>query len=224
MYNGKRVIVSLTSWTKRIGTMHKTIESLINQVVKPDSIELNLSLEEFPNRVDSLPNEVVKFIGRNDIVNVNWIDGPNTRAFKKLIPALKKYKGEDYYILSADDDMIYRADWTSIMLRMIELFGVDYYALGPESFNIVGPSTVYRSVIFDSDYWERLTDEMIATSNDDVWTHVYFEYKRRTHKAYPFPDANEIITTHDDNNPLSDEYNSNDGMGKAFKIAYKIWN
>ena len=96
----KKVIVSFTSWPKRINNVAKVIFSLLNQSVKPDSIELNLSIEEFPNKENDLPNEL-KIMYENKLFIINWVD-KNTKSFKKLFPTLKKYYGDDYYILTID--------------------------------------------------------------------------------------------------------------------------
>lgn len=71
MYNDKKVIVSLTSWTERISTVHNTIYSLLNQEVIPDSIELNLSLVEFENKFDSLPLELLELLQKHNNVKIN---------------------------------------------------------------------------------------------------------------------------------------------------------
>ena len=60
--NNKRVIVSMTSWTKRIGNVSHVVYSLLKQTVKPDSIEVNLSTEEFPNKEKDLPEDLVAML------------------------------------------------------------------------------------------------------------------------------------------------------------------
>ena len=47
----EKVIVSITSWKKRINNAHKSIEILINNTYKPDKIILNLAVEEFPKKI-----------------------------------------------------------------------------------------------------------------------------------------------------------------------------
>lgn len=66
------IIVSMTSWQKRIKNVSKVIFSLLNQSVKPDSIELNLSIEEFPNKEKDLPEDLQNII-ENKLCNVNWV-------------------------------------------------------------------------------------------------------------------------------------------------------
>lgn len=59
------IIVAFTSWKKRIDNVAKVALNIINQTIKPDLIELNLSIEEFPNREADLPKELNFLIAIN---------------------------------------------------------------------------------------------------------------------------------------------------------------
>ena len=100
------IIVSLTSWPKRIFNVPIVLKNILNGTLKPDYIELNLSSEEFPNKEDDLPKELLEI----EKLNINWEIG-NSRTFKKIIPTLKKYYKKEYYLLSIDDDWIYSLDY-----------------------------------------------------------------------------------------------------------------
>ena len=107
----KRIIISMTSWPKRIGNVKTVLESLLKQTVKADLIELNLSLQEFPNKEIDLPEDLNDLINNNKCIEINWVE-ENTGVFKKLIPTIKKFLGEEeYYLLSVDDDYINRSDY-----------------------------------------------------------------------------------------------------------------
>ena len=56
------VIVSLTSYPPRIKTVHLTIESLLMQTQRVKKILLWLSPEEFPNKEDDLPSELLNLL------------------------------------------------------------------------------------------------------------------------------------------------------------------
>ena len=60
MYNGHKIVVTMTSWTKRIGNCAAVVKSVLGNTVKPDIVFLNLSLEEFPKRESDLPRELVE--------------------------------------------------------------------------------------------------------------------------------------------------------------------
>lgn len=102
-----RIIVSMTSWTKRVKNVSTTIESILKNTMLPDIIVLNLSIEEFPNMEDDLPLELIEYKERGDI-EIIWNEG-NTKAFKKFIPTIKKYP--DGIIIVIDDDFIYPKDF-----------------------------------------------------------------------------------------------------------------
>ena len=90
------LIVSMTSWPKRINNCKAVIDSLLNQDIKPNFVELNLSTNEFPCKGESLPENLVEIILDNENVEVNWVKG-NNGVFKKIIPTLKKFQGKEYY-------------------------------------------------------------------------------------------------------------------------------
>lgn len=92
----ERVIVSLTTYSKRIGNIPTVLDTIFNQTMPPDFVVLNLAYEEI------IPTNVQKYI-ENHSIEVNRV--PDTKVYKKLIPTLKKYP-EDC-IISIDDDWLY---------------------------------------------------------------------------------------------------------------------
>ena len=98
----EKIIVSFTSWKKRIDNCAHIVDLMLNQTLKPDKIILNLSTDEFPNKEEELPEELVK--KQNDIFEIWWVK-ENTKAFKKVIPTLERYP--DGIIISIDDDIEY---------------------------------------------------------------------------------------------------------------------
>lgn len=108
--NGKtkeELIVTMTSWTKRIGNVPRTLDSILSQSLLPDRIVINLSEEEFPNK--EIPNDVQRYFDEhNDIIEVQWIQGPNTKQWKKILPTMLKYPDEA--IVCIDDDAEYPKD------------------------------------------------------------------------------------------------------------------
>ena len=100
-----RIIVSLTSYPKRINTIKFTLFSLFNQSLKPDKIVLWLANENFPNRENDIPKDVLKF--KKFGLEIDWCD--DIKSFKKLIPSLKKYPND--LIVTVDDDIYLDKDW-----------------------------------------------------------------------------------------------------------------
>ncbi len=98
-----RLIVSLTSFPARIHTLHYTLLSMLLQDVKADIIAVFLSTEEFPKKREDLP-KILLTLEHLGFIVIHFITH-NTRAYKKLIPALEIYP--DDIIVTIDDDQFY---------------------------------------------------------------------------------------------------------------------
>jgi len=105
-----KIIASLTSYPPRIKTVHFTVKSLLNQTLKTKTI-LWLSEEEFPNKENDLPSELLDL--RRSGLEIEWCC--NTKSYKKLIPALEKYW--DSVIITFDDDLIYNKKTIEILYK-----------------------------------------------------------------------------------------------------------
>lgn len=161
-------VASFTSYPPRIQNCAQVIESLKESSV-PLTIELNLSLLEFPNGIRDLPGALQNQI-RNGDVNVTWLPD-NTGVFKKIIPTLKKYFGQDYVLFSLDDDRLYKKFYVQRMLDNLQ--GYDAYCCDR---GIVGNRAVYYAKVFQPFFWEKLSDAMIATGIDDTYITHYLRY------------------------------------------------
>ena len=221
MYEGRKIIVSLTTWSKRIQNVYKTIDSLLKQNLMPDSIELNLSEEEFPNKEKSLPDNIQVYLKEYvGIVNCNWVY-KNTRTFKKIIPTIQKYKDEpEYLLLSVDDDMIYRDDYIEMMVKYLDKYNGDSFCLS--KYKVIGNRQIYKSTCFTQDFYSSLTDEVISYGIDDEYTQHYLLSKGKILTNYRPDDVTSIITIHDENNPLHDEYKKDNRISKAITAIKKI--
>lgn len=100
-----QLIVSLTSYPKRIPTLHKVINTLLRQTLKPDRVILWLAEEQFPNKEKDLTEELLRL--KNFGLEICWCE--NIMSFKKLIPTLREYPQD--IIVTADDDLYYEQDW-----------------------------------------------------------------------------------------------------------------
>jgi len=99
---GAEIIVSLTSYPARIDTVNQTIESLLNQTLKADRVILWLAPEQFPNKEEDLPQQLLDLTSKG--LTIDWYH--DIKSYKKLIPTLKKYP--DAVIITVDDDNIYQ--------------------------------------------------------------------------------------------------------------------
>lgn len=97
------LVVSLTTYSKRIYKVHLVIESIFRQTMKPKKIYLWLSEEEFS--YETIPN-ILKKMEKNGLIIKFCKD---LKSYKKLIPTLKLE--QDSPILTIDDDIFYSYDF-----------------------------------------------------------------------------------------------------------------
>ncbi len=106
----KKIIVSFTSYPKRIGMVYKVLETIIRQTVLPDKIILYLSASEFKD-FGKLPDwakyEKYGF-------EVHWHE-ENLRSHKKWFYAFQEYKGD--IVITIDDDVLYKEDMIENLLQ-----------------------------------------------------------------------------------------------------------
>lgn len=108
-YFNNEVIVSLTTYGRRIYDIYLTIESLMNQTVKPNKIILWIAEDEFTE--DTLPITLKRLIKRG--LTIEFCE--DIKSYKKLVPALRKYP-EDI-IITVDDDALYQYDLVENLLN-----------------------------------------------------------------------------------------------------------
>ena len=95
------LIVSLTSYPARFGTLHLTIKSLLDQTVRPDRIILWIGT----SAIGEIPPEVREFEG--GIFSIRACD--DVGSFTKIVPAL--IACPDAFLITADDDNYYPDFW-----------------------------------------------------------------------------------------------------------------
>lgn len=130
----QQIIVTLTSYGKRIGTVPRCLERLMNQTLKPDRIILYLSVLNFPDREAGLPLRLLEM--KRQGLEIRWCEG-DQKSFKKLLPALKDFP-EDI-LITVDDDLY-------VDLNMIERL-YQNHRLHPEA---VIASRAHK-MVFDED-------------------------------------------------------------------------
>ena len=113
LFDGKRVIVSLTTYGKRFYDVYLTIESIMQQTVKPNRIVLWLQ-EDWRHK--EIPILLQKQVERGLEIDFN----KDIKSYKKLIPALKKYP--DDIIITIDDDTIFASDMLENLLLSYKKF------------------------------------------------------------------------------------------------------
>ena len=99
---GNSLIVSLTSYSARIDTVHIAIQSLLNQSLKPDNIVLWLSEEDFPNKEKDLPHNLVNLSDTNINFSIYWCENSLASA-SDIFP--------QSVIITADGNLTYNRDF-----------------------------------------------------------------------------------------------------------------
>lgn len=99
-----KLIASLTTFPDRINAVSNTIKTIMNQTVKADEINLYLAVEQFPNKENGLPTELLKL--KDFGLQIKFCN--DIKSYKKIIPALKEYKND--IIITFDDDIYYEKD------------------------------------------------------------------------------------------------------------------
>ena len=98
---GKRLVVSLTTFPARIGKVWLVIESMLRQTRKPDVIELWLSQEQFTS-LKALPQCLLNLRKRGLSIEFCKED---YRSHKKYFYAFQKHSND--IVVTIDDDIIY---------------------------------------------------------------------------------------------------------------------
>ena len=207
----------MTSWPKRIKNVPTVINSLLNQTIEPDLIELNLCIKEFANKEKDLPKDLNILLLKKNI-EINWVE-KNTGVFKKIIPTIKKFYGLNYYLLSVDDDFIYREDYIELMIYYIEKFNTDSFCLS--SFKVIGNRMIYKSLSFEYDFLEKLTNEIIQTRIDDSYIYYYLLQKKKKMASYRPNNVKDILKTY---NPIFPNSGNSTGQYpiELIKISEKL--
>lgn len=95
----KRIVVSLTSYPKRIKYTPVAIASMMRQTLKPDKIVLYLATEDFPN--GNLPNIYKKIVKSG--VEIRFRE--DLKVHMKYYYAFKEFP--DDLVITVDDDILY---------------------------------------------------------------------------------------------------------------------
>tara|TARA_B100000614_G_scaffold261976_1_gene293498 strand:+ start:494 stop:1396 length:903 start_codon:yes stop_codon:yes gene_type:complete len=108
------LVVSLTTYNKRIHDVHLVVESIAQQTIKPNRVVLWLDESEFS--LNTIPHILHRQIARG--LEIRFC--PDYRSYKKLIPSLMAFPESN--IVTIDDDVLYPYDMLEILLREHRLF------------------------------------------------------------------------------------------------------
>lgn len=109
-----RIIVSLTTYPARAGSVWITIASLLQQTMPPYKVILWLAEEQFKDR------RIAKNLERMQKRGLDIRFCEDLKSHKKYYYAMQEYP--DYYILTADDDIFYPEDHIEKLWRGYEKY------------------------------------------------------------------------------------------------------
>ncbi len=99
--DSSNVIISLTSYPARIGTIHLTIRTLLNQTRKPKKVILWLAREQFPGLEKNLPKKLLSLKEKG--LTISFCD--DLKPHKKYYYTMKE--NPDCAVITVDDDILY---------------------------------------------------------------------------------------------------------------------
>lgn len=178
------IVVSLTSWVKRIDNVKLVVESIMNNTVQPDKVYLNLSKTEFQDI--KLPQDLINYFNMDKRLIINWVDGPNTKTMKKIFPILKYLKDDDI-IIDADDDILFPKDLIESRIndfndceRKFCITSNNHTSVGFDGkMKVVSAMSLFQKKMFKN--WNKfVTPKILETNNDDrtylhlLWLNGYY--------------------------------------------------
>jgi hypothetical protein len=100
------IIISFTTFPKRLKYVYYTVFSLIKQSIRPEKIILWLSEQEFPEKSEAIPDSLIQFFDFN--FEIRFVN-ENYRSFMKLVFSLPEFPNKS--IITIDDDAFYNTKW-----------------------------------------------------------------------------------------------------------------
>ena len=195
-----KLIISLTTWYKRVSTVHLVLNTLVNQSKEADMIILCINKEELDAAQIEIPTQVNDLVNKG-LVTILWAE--NLKSYKKLVPALMQFPND--IIVTADDDILYPSNWLELLHdsylkypKTIHCHKASYF-LFDKNFNFppnrnasfdldkllpfnayfVGCSGVlYPPHCLYADVTKKEIFMQIASENDDVWFWAMATLKR----------------------------------------------
>lgn len=219
------LIVSLTSWHKRINNVLPVLKTIIDQTVKPNKIIVSLCTDDFPNMEEDLPQDLLDFIKENPVVELYWFL-ENYKAWKKHLYALE-IAGDNDLIVCMDDDHLYPSDWIEKLYVSYCYYGKKYPVTANKimlvhnfwSFN--GPGTLYRKSDWGN-YKKYLTHDILLDCMEDIFINIIFAMNNVVCLPIIFSIPDDLDMTYNDNDPFTDINNpyANSETIKSVNLLY----
>ena len=208
------LIVSLTTWSARVGNIPTVLNTIYSQTVLPDKVVLNLAYNEV------IPENVQHYIDEH---NIEVFRTEDTKVYKKFLPTLKRYK--DACVINIDDDLLYPntmiEDFVGVHLNYPNnpICGNHVYCMGRICHCGAASLTKYA---FFGDYLDVINDDLMkkCTSSDMVFTYL------ATKAGHPYIPTDgfygsDYLESFDPTNAWSGSINNSQGIEDTFKYMEK---
>lgn len=172
MRKRERILVTMTSWHKRIGNVEAVVKTLLNQTLPADKIILNFCIQDFPNLEEDFPETLRSLIEEHPQIETYWYI-ENYKAWKKHLHAIE-IAGDDDLILSTDDDHLYPSDFIEKMYVSYCYYGKQH----PVTLNRIllmhncwcfnGPGMLYKKSHLPKDYKRYLVKDVMLSFEDII--------------------------------------------------------
>lgn len=184
------IIISLTSFPARIDTVWITIQTLLNQTVKPKKVILWLAEEQFINKEKGLPQKLLK--QKEYGLTIRFCD--DLRSHKKYFYAMQQYP--ECAIITVDDDIFYPETLVEELQNLSKKYpdtvcctwaheitlendgiaayrkwkyGVKGYEPSRKIIPIGCGGVLYPASILPMETFEKETIKKICLNSDDLW-------------------------------------------------------
>jgi len=167
---------------------------------------LNLSTAEFAS-IDALPTDI-KLLSQHlfPYFEINWVTGVNTKAFKKVIPTIQRYRNDNYAILAGDDDMLYLPRYAEFMLSLLNSHPQKYFTPGTWGKHVHGYAMIYNPKWFTDDLlYSLLPSDMDKICSSDLWLSDVLAHEKIVPMVVPEL-TNFFLDMHKHDTALSKQY------------------
>ena len=174
MRKRERILVTMTSWHKRIGNVEAVVKTLLNQTLPADKIILNFCIQDFPNLEEDFPESLRSLIEEHHQIETYWYI-ENYKAWKKHLHVIE-IAGDDDLILSTDDDHLYPSDYIEKMYVSYCYYGKQYpitlnrKLLTHNCWCFNGPGMLYKKTHLPKDYKRYLVKDVMISFEDTILT------------------------------------------------------
>lgn len=165
----ERIIITLTTWSARIGNIPAVLDTIFNQTLPPDKVVLNVA-----HQLD-IPQDVQDYL---DGHNVEVFRCPDTKVYKKLILTLKRYS--DDCVISIDDDWLYPKGMIADFMEMHKKY--PEYPISGNKVVMYGMQchcgcASLTKAEYLGEYLNLIDDEIISTCASDDMVYTYLSNK-----------------------------------------------